>query len=134
MDAVQKIIDLMQQKGITAKRLTSEAGLSSSAITEWKKGKSKPSAKSLQKIADYFHVSTDYLLSGEEPKKISPPADNAEEDDIDINNLNFALSGEVHDLSEDEIQEIVNFARFMRQQRKLRDQKKKQTDGDKKDG
>lgn len=135
MDVIQRIINLMKQKGLTAKRLTVEAGLSSSAITEWKKGKSKPSAKSLQKLADYFHVSTDYLLTGKEPKKSSPPVDKTEEDDddIDINDINFALSGEVHELSEDEIQEIISVAKFVRQQRKLRD-KKKSIDGKKKDG
>lgn len=132
MDAIQRIIELMEQHGLTAKQFTKEAGLSGSAVTEWKKGKSKPSAKSLQKIADYFHVSTDYLLTGDEPKKESPPADKAEEDEVNINDLDFALSGEVHDLSEEEVQEIVNFAKFMRQQRKLRNQKNA-SDGKKKD-
>ena len=134
MELYVTLNNLLKEHNITAYRLAKDIHASPSLVGYWLKGEKRPSAKNLQKVADYFHVSTDYLLSGEEPKRISPPANKAEEDDIDINNLNFALSGEVHDLSEDEIQEIVNFARFMRQQRKLRDQKKKQTDGDKKDG
>ena len=35
-------------------------------MTEWKNGKAKPSANALQKIATYFNVSVDYLLTGKE--------------------------------------------------------------------
>lgn len=135
MDVIQRIIELMEQHGLTAKQFTKEAGLNASAITEWKKGKSKPSAKSLQKIADYFHVTTDYLLTGKVPKKDPPAADKVAEDDddIDINDLNFALSGDVHELSDDEVQEIISIAKFVRRERRLRDQKKT-SDGEKKDG
>lgn len=52
----------MSEKKITAKQLTSSVGLSASAITEWKKGKAKPSAAALQKIAAYLDCSVDYLL------------------------------------------------------------------------
>lgn len=126
---------LLKSRNLTAYRLSKEAGISQRLIGYWKKGEKKPSAGNLQKLSDYFHVSTDYLLTGKEPKKLSPPVDKTEEDDddIDINDINFALSGEVHELSEDEIQEIISVAKFVRQQRKLRD-KKKSIDEEKKDG
>lgn len=41
-------------------------GVATSTLTEWKKGSYTPKADKLQKIADYFGVSVDYLLSGEE--------------------------------------------------------------------
>lgn len=95
-----------------------------------------PGADKLAKIAGFLGVSVDYIISGKQNElKESPAADKAAEDDddININDLSFALSGDVHELSEDEIQEIVNFAKFMRQQRKLRNQNRT-SDGDKKDG
>jgi transcriptional regulator with XRE-family HTH domain len=58
----EKIQILMKAEGITAKKLTENVGLSSSAISEWKKGKAKPSYEAIVKIAQYFNVSTDYLL------------------------------------------------------------------------
>ena len=134
MELYVTLNNLLKEHNITAYRLAKDIHVSPSLVGYWLKGEKRPSSKNLQKAADYFHVSTDYLLTGEESKKSSPSANKAEEDDIDINNLNFALSGEVHDLSDDEIQEIVSFAKFMRQQRKLRDQQKKPSDGDKKDG
>lgn len=60
--SIQRIIHLIEISGITAKELTERASLSHSAITEWKKGKAKPSAEALVKIAKYFEVPIEYLL------------------------------------------------------------------------
>lgn len=61
---IERILKLLSDNGITAKKLTADIGISSSAISEWKKGKGKPSAEAIIKLADYFGVSTDYLLTG----------------------------------------------------------------------
>ncbi|MBE6904330.1 MAG: helix-turn-helix transcriptional regulator [Ruminococcaceae bacterium] len=66
---VQRILELMNEKKVNAKTLTTDIGLSSSAITEWKKGKAKPSVEALEKIANYFDVSVDYLLRITDIKK-----------------------------------------------------------------
>ena len=44
----------------------------SSAITEWKKGKARPSTDAVIKLARYFGVTTDYLLTGKESTPQSP--------------------------------------------------------------
>lgn len=49
-------------------------GLSKSTPTAWKKKGITPQAAQLQKIADYFHVSVDYLCGNEE-KTISEDAE-----------------------------------------------------------
>lgn len=126
------------EKGLSPSSVVQAIGLNKSNITYWRRG-SIPSSKNLQKLADYLQVTTDFLLTGNKPEevhnKISSPPDKADEDDeIDVQKLNFALSGEVHDLSDEEVQEIVRFAKFMRQQRRLRDQQNKSGGGDKKDG
>lgn len=54
----------MKSKGITAKQLTNDLEISNSAITDWKKGKAKPSTDAIIKLATYFNVSTDYILLG----------------------------------------------------------------------
>lgn len=58
---VKNIINLIEQHGINANQLSIECGLNNSAITEWKKGKSKPSEKKLQTIADYFKKPLSYF-------------------------------------------------------------------------
>lgn len=54
----------MKSKGITAKQLTNDLEISNSTITDWKKGKAKPSTDAIIKLATYFNVSTDYILLG----------------------------------------------------------------------
>ena len=56
------ILQLMENGGVTPAKLLTDLGLPKSSITEWKKGKSKPGTTAITKIADYFGVTTDYLL------------------------------------------------------------------------
>lgn len=49
-------------------QVVKQIGISHGSITKWKNG-AVPSGTSLQKIADYFDVTVDYLL-GKEDKKI----------------------------------------------------------------
>lgn len=61
---IERILELMKEKGVTASELTSSIEINNSAISEWKKGKSKPGTEAIIKIAQYFEISTDYLLTG----------------------------------------------------------------------
>lgn len=62
---------IMEKEGIKAKQLTAELGISNSSFTDWNKGKGSPSVDALTKFADYFHVSLDYLVRGEEMKAVN---------------------------------------------------------------
>lgn len=41
-------------------------GITKSTFSDWKSGRSKPKNDKLQKIADFFEVTIDYLMTGEE--------------------------------------------------------------------
>lgn len=56
--------ELLQQKGVRNIDVSRATGIPPSTFSDWKKGKSKPKADKLQKIADYFGVSSEYLLTG----------------------------------------------------------------------
>lgn len=56
---------LLQIKNLTAYQVHKATGVSQTALSNWKNGKSVPSAKTLQKIADYLGVTVDYLINGE---------------------------------------------------------------------
>lgn len=51
---------LCNKKGITVSALGVELGLGKNSITRW--DENKPSVDRVQKVADYFGVSVDYLL------------------------------------------------------------------------
>ncbi|MFR4175344.1 MAG: helix-turn-helix domain-containing protein [Lactococcus raffinolactis] len=58
------IKSLAKKQGKSIKTVALDIGLSENAIYGWKK--TKPKADDLAKVADYFHVSVDYLLGREE--------------------------------------------------------------------
>ena len=61
-----KFCDLCSQKGVSPSKAAMDAGFSKSLISKWKsKQEIVPSSEGLQKIADYFGVSVDYLLGKE---------------------------------------------------------------------
>lgn len=60
----ENVSSLCKQRGIKITTLSRTLGLSSSAPSYWRSG-SVPKASTLQKIAEYFDVSTDYLLYGD---------------------------------------------------------------------
>lgn len=60
---------LLQKFGVTAYKVSKEAGVSQSMLSEWKKGSYTPKQDKLQKIADYFGVTIQYLMTGEEPEQ-----------------------------------------------------------------
>ncbi|MBQ3086988.1 MAG: helix-turn-helix transcriptional regulator [Clostridia bacterium] len=62
-----KIVQLCTARGIRLSSLAQAIGIRSSVFTELKKGRTQQlSAKTLQKVADYFGVSTDRLLESSE--------------------------------------------------------------------
>lgn len=67
---VEIIVNLFESSGKSGNSILKELSLSPTAISEWKKGKSKPTVDALIKIADYFGVSVDYLLGRETPNAI----------------------------------------------------------------
>lgn len=69
MDIISRILEIMNSKGIRATQLTSDLGLSKNVVSEWKRGRIKPSIEIIIKLAKYFNTSTDYILTGNEFKE-----------------------------------------------------------------
>ena len=66
---ISRILDLIKENKTNAKNVEICAGLSNGSIYSWKNGKYKPSAKALEKLADYFGVPLDYLLGRTDERK-----------------------------------------------------------------
>lgn len=64
MSLKERINGLLKERKMSARSLETELGLGGGYIS--KMDKSEPSAKTVRRIADYFGVSTDYLLYGDE--------------------------------------------------------------------
>jgi len=57
---------LRKEKELSQANLAKELKVAQQTIGKWEKGITRPRPKMLEKIADYFHVSTDYLLGRED--------------------------------------------------------------------
>ena len=81
MTTFERIEKLRNEAGLSQGKLEKELGFSNGSISKWKN--SNPTYKRLQKVADYFHVSIEYLVPGEEkPKEKSPELTARDEKDI----------------------------------------------------
>ena len=61
----QRLLDEKHLKNADISRAT---GISNMTLSDWKRGKTTPKQDKLQKIADYFGVSLEYLTTGKEPE------------------------------------------------------------------
>lgn len=85
---------LLQKHGVTPYKVAKEAGVTQTALSNWKSGRSTPSSKTLQKIADYFGITVDYLMTGKDnPKEKAPELTGRDERDIEkiLNNTREQL-------------------------------------------
>ena len=68
MEIGQRITQLIQNNEITPNKLAKSTGVAQSAISKIVNGQTvNPGMDIIVRIADYFHVSTDYLIRGVEP-------------------------------------------------------------------
>ncbi len=67
MTVYERIETLRKSRGISQGKLEKELGFSNGSVSKWKN--SMPTPERLQKLADYFHVTVDFLMTGEEKKQ-----------------------------------------------------------------
>lgn len=70
MNVAQRIAYVLDRRGISRNKMQTDLGLSSATVYTWEKRGTTPKAETLQKIAEYLGVSQEYLLTGEESKRI----------------------------------------------------------------
>lgn len=61
--------ELMTARTLTNYQLSKDTGISDSLIGYWRNGKRKPSLENLRILSQYFNISIDFLITGEENAK-----------------------------------------------------------------
>lgn len=77
-----KFLSLCAERKESPSGVARKIGLSNAAANGWKNGK-MPSDVTLTKLAQYFGVTTDYLLTGEQKETALPPLNKRDERDIE---------------------------------------------------
>lgn len=65
----ERIAALRKKRGITQEQFAQSMGVSAQAVSKWENDASCPDITTLPQIADYFHITIDTLLKGEQPQE-----------------------------------------------------------------
>ena len=66
-----RLKELRKKKGISQLRLATDLNTTQNTISRYETGEREPGIEELIKIADYFHVSVDYLIERTENPKMN---------------------------------------------------------------
>ena len=103
---------LCAEKGLTPGGAAAKIGFNRASVTVWKNNGTAPKQELLVKIADFFQVSTDYLLGLEKT-----PAESSGRLWSDAE-LKFALWGDCAEISDDDLADVLRYADFVRERKK----------------
>ena len=100
---------LCDEKEISVYRACTDIGLNRSAVAKWKAG-GKPNGSTAARLAEYFGVTTDYLLGQREERTPVSVSRGISEEEI-----KFALFGGDGEITDAMYQEVKQFAAFVKQ-------------------
>ena len=100
---------LCDEKNISVYRACTDIGLNRSAVAKWKAG-GRPNGTTAAKLADYFGVTTDYLLEQTDLRTTEVPVRTVSDEDI-----KFALFGGGGEITDAMYDEVKRFAAYIRQ-------------------
>ncbi|MCD1259472.1 helix-turn-helix transcriptional regulator [Paenibacillus athensensis] len=112
----ERIAQLRENSALTQEELAGKLGISRAALSHYETSRREPDYDTINKIAAFFNVSIDYLLSstGSEPAPVNQPARHVAElleltDEQAIGKCAFAIDG--RRLTADEVRRFIAFVR-----------------------
>lgn len=81
-DFMKRLLDLLDDKHVSKTDFLTAVKIGKGSLSNWTKRGTVPGGETLQKIANYFGVTTDYLLNGSEKntENSNEESDNLEEE------------------------------------------------------
>lgn len=120
---MKRLKSLREQKGLTQADLAKLTNISTSAIGMYEQGRREANHETLIKLANFFHVTVDYLIGQDDRRETSnTPKDLAKF----LENTEVMFDGEVHHLDEEDKQKLKNALEFVFWQAKEKNKRKKQ--------
>ena len=121
MNTLDKILSLLTEKGIQQKTFAENIGVTKHTITDWKNGRSKSYMKYIDKIADFFDVSADYLLEKTDDKSPLPKEAINIFDNVDMNAFSRQLYEQLTKEERKKVQEYILFLISQREKKEKND-------------
>ena len=102
----ENLTKILKERSISQYRLSRDTLVSQGALSDYLSGKREPSAKNLQKIAEYLNVSVDFLLGR-----------NASDDGDPISRRQLKYALEDPEMTDEGLSDILAYAKFKKEQR-----------------
>ena len=109
---MKRIRDLRKRKKLTMKQLGQVIGVAESTISLYESGKRQPDNDTLQKFADYFDVSVDYLLG-----RTDDINQKTGEENITFDDFTYAMYNESKELTDEDKQALLGMARLLKKKK-----------------
>lgn len=102
----QKLIELRKKRRITQADMAKILGVARTTYSSYEQGRRSPDDETQKKIADYFGVTLDYLHGRNNDKKVN------------LNSNQITVASHIDDdVTSEEMEDILNYIEFRKQQR-----------------
>jgi transcriptional regulator with XRE-family HTH domain len=108
---VINIKSLRIERGLNQQTVADYLGITQQAYANYERGSRQPDPDTLMRLADFFGVSVDELLGR------VPTTDTSSPLDAELEGIDFALYGEVKELTDDEKEDVLKFIQFTKSKR-----------------
>lgn len=96
------------KKGISQQKLGILLSVSQQAVGKWEKGIAEPDSLTLNKLANYFGITVDYLLGRTDSPNLATP------NEIQGIEIPFSIRINMEDLNVDQIEDVLNYIDYIK--------------------
>lgn len=111
----EKLRALREGKSLSQKEVADRLGIERTTYVKYETDSAGISRKNLEGLADIFKVSTDYILG----RTNNPYQPETQNNDV-LKGVRFALYSDTEDLTEEQLESVRDFVKFVRSQKKER--------------
>lgn len=106
-----RLKELREKAGYSQQSFANAIGVKQSTVGNWEAGAREPKLEVMQKLADFFGVSVDYLIGRDNTPK--PRKEVEQKKEISDEDIKFALFG--GDVTDEAYEDVKRFAQFIKE-------------------
>ena len=111
-----KLRELRKKRGLSLREFGEKFNLAKSSLSEYENDKIKPPQETLVKFANFFDVSTDYLLGRVDDPEVNLLTLNDELKSLGVEQAGILKQFSESGLDEQELQELIEFVKKIKKQ------------------
>ncbi|MDZ5782072.1 helix-turn-helix domain-containing protein [Marinococcus luteus] len=121
---------IRQSRGLAQKFVASKIGIKANTLSGYESGRREPDSETLASLADFYEVTTDYLLGRSDTPSLSKDEEFNEKHNLyeGVKEVKFReMQEQLKDYSDEEVDELLEWMKFKAEQnRKKRDKQKEE--------